>query len=264
MMKSSADGAIDPVLSAMRCVRCNDPRKDLDTSKWTACGRCGAPIRVDAVAIDVVPREVSPSSLGARVMQSRSLARVYERLWRPLSFGLSTWFGAPGIDREARDVVDLFAGTAGPWLDLSCGTGGLLRRLAAAAGTRRVVGVDLSRPMLERARSAAPNALLVRADAAELPFGDATFGAIANLAALDLYADPARVIREAARVLAPGGRWVCSTFVRRGASPSARGTLSGVRTPAIEDLEDWTERAGLGRLGNRFFRGYAIAWADKE
>jgi ubiquinone/menaquinone biosynthesis C-methylase UbiE len=197
-------------------------------------------------------------------MQSRSLARVYERLWRPLSFGLSTWFGAPGMEREARDVVDLFGGAAGPWLDLSCGPGGLLRRLAAVGGTRRVVGVDLSRPMLERARRAAPNALLVRADAAELPFEDATFGAIANLAALDLYPDPARVVCEAARVLAPGGRWVCSTFVHRGNSPSARRVLSGVRTPTIDDLADWTERAGLARFGKRFFRGYVIAWADKE
>ena len=198
-------------------------------------------------------------------MQSRSLARVYERLWRPLSFALSTRLGAPGAEEETRDVIALIGECAGPWLDLSCGPGGLLRRLVAASRSRPVFGLDLSRPMLERAHFAAPTATLVRADAAELPFEDATFGAITNLAALDLYADPARVVGEAARVLAPGGRWVCATFLRRPGSSAYRfGSVTGVRTPSIEELADWAGRAGLGRFGNRLFRGYAIAWADKE
>jgi len=128
-----------------------------------------------------------------------------------------------------------------------------------------VFGVDLSRAMLERARLAAPDATLVRADAEDLPFEDGTFGAIANLAALDLYAHPSRVVGEAARVLAPGGRWVCSTFVRRaGTAAPALASSSGVRTPSIDELAGWAKRAGLRRFGNRPFRGYAIAWADKE
>jgi ubiquinone/menaquinone biosynthesis C-methylase UbiE len=198
-------------------------------------------------------------------MQSRTLARMYQRVWRPTLFALSTRLGAPSLEQEVREVLDLIEHRAGPWLDLSCGPGGLLGPLAAEAGSRSIFGLDLSRPMLERARLAAPTATLVRADAAELPFQDATFGAIANLAALDLYADPARVIREVARVLAPGGRWVCSTFLRRpGAAASRSGSLSGVRTPSIEEVAGWAEGAGLGRFGNRLFRGYAIAWADKE
>ncbi len=198
-------------------------------------------------------------------MQSRTLARVYESIWRPTVFALSTRLGAPGVEQEVRDVLGLFGQRAGPWLDVSCGPGTLLGRLAAAAGPRHVFGLDLSRPMLERARLAAPTATLVRADAADLPFDDATFGAVANLAALDLYADPARVIREVARVLAPGGRWVCSTFIRSaGASVSRCRSLSGARTPSIDEVAGFAEGAGLGRFGNRLFRGYAIAWADKE
>ena len=119
--------------------------------------------------------------------------------------------------------------------------------------------------MLERARRAAPDATLVRADAEDLPFEDGTFGAVANLAALDLYADPSRVVREAARILAPGGRWVCSTFVRRaGTSAPSLALARGVRTPSIDELAGWAKRAGLRRFGNRLFRGYAIAWADKD
>ena len=195
-------------------------------------------------------------------MQSRLLARVYERLWRPVLFGLSTGFGAPGAKREAREVLRRVEGCPGPWLDLSCGSGWLLREIGAAKGP--VVGLDRSRAMLERARLAAPEAILVRADAADLPFEDATFGAIANLAALDLYPDPARVVAEAARVLAPGGRWVCSTFVRRmGAAASPRSSTTGVSTPAIEELAEWVKFAGLVRFDRLIFRRYAIAWADK-
>jgi ubiquinone/menaquinone biosynthesis C-methylase UbiE len=197
-------------------------------------------------------------------MQSGSLARVYETLWRPILFGLSTRLGAPSAEREAREVLALIGRRSGPWLDLSCGPGALLRHLLAAAGSRTVFGVDLSRAMLERARLAAPEAVLVRADAEDLPFEDGSFGAVANLAALDLYARPARVVGEAARVLAPGGRWVCSTFVRQaGPSRSRFASISGVRTPTIEELAEWAKRAGLRRFGNRLFRGYAIAWADK-
>ena len=197
-------------------------------------------------------------------MQSRTVARVYDRLWRPLLFGLATRFGAPGATREAREVLQLIAGCNGPWLDLSCGPGALLREIVTASAPRTVFGLDRSRAMLERARLAAPEATLVRADAAELPFEDATFGAVANLAALDLYADPLRVIAEAARVLVPGGRWVCSTFVRPSGTPASRwASTTGVRTPAIEEVAEWARRAGLGRLGQRLFRRYAIAWADK-
>ena len=247
----------------MRCVRCG---RSLHVEPDTKlCSACGTPIRVDAVAIEFVAERSGPTSLGARVMQSRSLARAYEVAWRPLLFGVSTAFGAPSPDREARKVIELIAECRGPWLDLSCGPGGLLRRLAPVAGSRAVYGLDLSRPMLERARRAAPSATLVRADAADLPFEDATFGAVTNLAALDLYPDPARVVREAVRVLAPGGRWVCSTFLRRAdSSPSRLGPISGVRKPSIDELAHWAAQAGLGRLGNLLFRGYAIAWGDKE
>ena len=197
-------------------------------------------------------------------MQSRPLARVYERWWRPLLFGVSTGFGAPAAKREAREVLRLLDGCSGPWLDLSCGPGWLLREILSANRSHTVFGLDRSRAMLERARLAAPEATLVRADAAHLPFEDASFGAIANLAALDLYSDPARVVAEAARVLAPRGRWVCSTFVRRAGAPASRGSrATGVRTPAIEEVADWARCAGLDRFGHRPFRRYAIAWADK-
>jgi SAM-dependent methyltransferase len=222
-------------------------------------------VHIDDVAIDVIPDCAPPESWGARAMQSRWLARVYQAWWRPLAFGWTTRFTAPGASEEARLVLDRMAATPGPWLDLSCGPGILTRELLVRGGGRKVFAVDRSRAMLERARAAAPGAILVRADAAALPFADGVFGAVVNLAALDLYPEPAQVIAEAARVLVRGGRWICSTFVESSArKPSVSlARLSGARAPTLDELAAAATRAGLDRLGNLRFQRYVIAWADK-
>jgi ubiquinone/menaquinone biosynthesis C-methylase UbiE len=248
------------------CLRC---RSALPTAPGLvvkrACGVCGAPVWVDGVAIDVVFGRPPLGSWGARAMQSRWLARVYGAWWRPVVFALSTNLRMPRAQEEAGLVLAQLAGTEGPWLDLSCGPGTLTRRLAAQSDGRRVVGVDLSRAMLERARRAAPGVLLVRADAAALPFADGAFGAVVNLAALDLYPDAARVIAESARVLAGGGRWVASTFVARRRAPrvSKLAAAAGVRTPTLDELAAWAARAGLDRFTTAAFGRYVVAWADK-
>jgi SAM-dependent methyltransferase len=260
----------------MRCPSCRSPfpRPPAGEGKG-ACEGCGAPIVVDDVAIDVLARPIASRSWGERAMGSAWLSRIYDRVWRPAAFSVSTGFGAPRRRDEGLAVLALLGDRAGPWLDLSCGSGWLTRRMVEKArhegaageggGPRDVFGVDRSRSMLERARTEAPRAVLVRADAASLPFADGVFAAVANLAALDLYPEPENVVREAARVLASGGRWVCSSFVRgraRGQVPR-RGAFSGVRTPTLDELADWARRAGLTRFGKRLFRGYVIAWADK-
>jgi SAM-dependent methyltransferase len=239
-----------------------------------SCPSCDAPLRVDAVAIDVVPDRPSPQTLGARAMQSAWIARVYEAWWRPALFAVSTGFGAPSGAAEAEIVLAHLARRTtrdGAWLDLSCGAGTFLRRLSEAgareARSPPIVGLDLSRSMLERARARAPGAVLVRADAAHLPFADRTFAAVTNLAALDLYEDPARVVAEAARVLVPGGRWIASSFVARTRKDPRAARLfsriSGVRKPTVDELAAWAAAAGLSGFGKRRFRGYVIVWADK-
>ena len=99
-------------------------------------------------------------------MQSEWLAKLHDRWWRPLTFGVSTAFGAPSAREEARHALGLLAGRRGPWLDLSCGTGALTRPFVDAIGAGEVVGLDVSRAILAKARALVPGAVLVRADAA--------------------------------------------------------------------------------------------------
>jgi SAM-dependent methyltransferase len=77
----------------------------------------------------------------------------------------------------------------------------------------RPVGIDLSAAQLGQARRIDARTgiavTLVQADAQRLPFADETFDlACSAYGALPFVADSAAVMREVARVLRPGGRWV--------------------------------------------------------
>jgi len=98
-------------------------------------------------------------------------------------------------------------------LEVGCGTGVVVRDLAALVGRRgEVVGVDASRRLLDRARAlsrdtARQTRIAWRvADAASLPFAANRFDAALAVTVILHVADPLRVVREMARVTRPGGR----------------------------------------------------------
>ena len=87
-------------------------------------------------------------------------------------------------------------------IDLGCGTGLVSAELVARGCT--VTGVDVSEPMLERARKRVPSGTFVSSRAEELPFGDAAFDAATSGQAFHWF-DQARALAEVARVVRPGG-----------------------------------------------------------
>lgn len=93
--------------------------------------------------------------------------------------------------------------------DLGCGTGRTSEQLAGFVG--QVVAVDASVAMVRAARrrlKAHPRVQVVRAPLEELPLEDESLDvAFVNLV-LHHLSDPLPALREAARVLAPGGRLV--------------------------------------------------------
>ena len=99
-------------------------------------------------------------------------------------------------------------------LEVGCGAASSARWVAAQGG--RAVGFDVSSGMLRHARTlnrttgtAVP---LVQADAQFIPFRDDLFDiAFTAFGAVPFVADSARLMREVARVLVPGGRWVFAT-----------------------------------------------------
>ena len=92
-------------------------------------------------------------------------------------------------------------------LDLGCGEGRVGAELARRG--HHVVGVDSSPAMVAMARERHE---AVVADAADLPFEDGSFDLVVAYMSVMNLDDPEAGVREAARVLEPGGRF-CSAVV---------------------------------------------------
>ena len=109
----------------------------------------------------------------------------------------------PKVIARVRDFLGL-SGPVAAALDAGCGPG--LSTLALAEIARRVVGVDASREMVALAPPDARVSYTV-APAEELPFGDGAFELLTASQAFHWFDRP-RFLREARRVLRPGGHLV--------------------------------------------------------
>jgi SAM-dependent methyltransferase len=111
-----------------------------------------------------------------------------------------------GSARGGRLGTDVHRWLApGTVLEVGVGTGLVAGELAARGHS--VLGVDLSLPMLARARARLPGRVVL-ADALALPLRSGSLGNVVFAAVLHLLDDVRLGLAEAARVLAPGGRVV--------------------------------------------------------
>jgi len=95
-------------------------------------------------------------------------------------------------------------GRIGRLLDIGCGTG--QSRQVYGDRVDGYVGIDVSFEALSRARRKAPEEGWSRADAGLLPFADGCMDVVAFSSVLHHVPDPGPALREAYRVLKPGGR----------------------------------------------------------
>ena len=134
------------------------------------------------------------------------------------------WNGPAGqrwADRQAaqdvllRPVADLVVDRAGfkpgeRVIDVGCGSGATTIAFAQqVVPAGRVLGVDVSEPMLERARQAAPKHLpvdFVRADATVYPFEPGSFDVLASRFGVMFFADPVLSFANMRKALKPAGR----------------------------------------------------------
>jgi SAM-dependent methyltransferase len=113
-----------------------------------------------------------------------------------------------GVDDQVADRIEAAVGPSARLLELGVGTGRIALPLHRRG--RRLVGVDLSLPMLDRYRAKAaalglPPPMVLRADATRLPFRDACVDAVLEVHVLHLVPAWRQALAEVRRVLAPGG-----------------------------------------------------------
>ncbi len=189
-------------VALMACPRCGGSLGEGEG--LLVCDRCMAAFDVREGVPDLLPWSGgAPGPEWARWREKLDLLAEWRR---------ATWdeSAASGQRRKvAEDLATEFFRFArvpepGPVLEIGCGSGALRRYLPR----RRYWGLD---PMPASARTStgddrqAPAMVLLRGVGERLPLADAAFGAVLLCETLDHCLDPRQVIREARRVLRPGG-----------------------------------------------------------
>jgi len=135
------------------------------------------------------------------------------------------------LERIPEGAIESLAGTGNPFslgeiypgehvVDIGSGAG--IDSLIAATMVEpegRVIGVDMTPAMLEMARGLAAergsaNVTFVEGDAELLPWDDRTFDVVTCRVCAHHFPHVARAVREMARVLRPGGRFILMEHVR--------------------------------------------------
>jgi phosphatidylethanolamine/phosphatidyl-N-methylethanolamine N-methyltransferase len=160
-------------------------------------------------------------------MEAERTERLYSRLSSHYDLLFHDVF-QPGR-RKALEALELQSHER--VLEVGVGTGLVLPLYPRSV---EVIGIDLSEGMLEEARNRIVHlglrgASVLRMDAAELEFEDATFDAILAPYVISVVSNPGKVVAEMARVCRPGGRIVIvNHFLSRN---PLKGLLERLLTP---------------------------------
>src|SRR5262245_9689269 len=157
-------------------------------------------------------------------------ADIYERHMVPAM--LASW---------VRALLDLVALRPGERvLDVACGTGVVARQAASQVGTGgHVVGLDFNGDMLALARAREAAGEWREGNAMALPFATNAFDVVVCQQGLQFFPDSGKALREAHRVLVPGGRFATAVWCAIESSPGHHALTRGL------ERHVGTEAAGL-------------------
>ena len=202
----------------------------------------------DAVTAEGNPRR--PEGEAGRAM----LARMNESHAHLVDWGLSL------IELRAGDTV----------LDIGCGGGNTLARMAERVTEGHLVGIDYAETSVEASR--AFNAALVESGRMEilhgsvenLPFADAHFDAAVTVESFYFWPNPEACLKEVERVVKPGGTFLllAEIYERDDLPAETRAKIAGYQltNPTPEEFERLFRAAGFAAVETHFKDGaYWIA-----
>jgi phosphatidylethanolamine/phosphatidyl-N-methylethanolamine N-methyltransferase len=194
----------------------------------------------------------------ARELERHQVAEVYGR-WAPV---YDIVFG-PVFSRGRRAAVNAAERVGGRILEVGVGTGLSLNHYAKS---NHIVGVDISEPMLDKARERIKRLRLNNVetiavmDAEQLTFPDGSFDVVVAQYVVTAVPNPERALDEFVRVVRPGGEIILTS--RIGAETGLRGTMEKWLMPVTSRLgwrtefpwaryEHWAERSPVRLLERR-------------
>jgi malonyl-CoA O-methyltransferase len=133
-------------------------------------------------------------------------------------------------------------------LDLGSATGSSGRQIRKRFRRAHVVALDLSHPMLVRARAKKAwlaKSSFVQADASKLPFEEGSFDLVVANQLLPWVPQPQELFAELARILKKGGVFAFATLGPDSLQELARAGLQVNPFPDMHDIGDGLVRAGL-------------------
>lgn len=142
------------------------------------------------------------------------LTPLYEFLARPM---------LGGIWRNMAADVSQVAQTGSSVIDLGCGPGTILRRLARSRPDLNLTGIDIDESMLAISRRRLPRARLLRASIDALPIEDKTADVVFSSMVFHHLPRQIKVgaFREVQRILEPGGLFLLCDFSQPVSRPGA-------------------------------------------
>lgn len=154
---------------------------------------------------DRKPKGLFKAGQGARPVQmDEAQVRNAYRRWAPV---YDHTFGRVASEGR-KHAVEVINQSNGKVLEVGVGTG---LSLPDYKSSLEITGIDLSPEMLDKARERVAEeglenvAGLYEMDASELKFDDASFDTVVAMFVITVVPDPAKVMRELARVCKPGG-----------------------------------------------------------
>jgi SAM-dependent methyltransferase len=142
------------------------------------------------------------------------------------------------VDRMFAGVTEAALGLAAPRrgervVDIGCGNGSTVIELAARVGTDgHVLGLDVSRPSVERARAriaGLPQAEVVLADVSTHVFAPDSFDLAFSRLGVMFFADPVATFANLRGAMKPGGRLALAVLRSPAENGWATGPLAAVR-----------------------------------
>jgi arsenite methyltransferase len=184
---------------------------------------------------DQIRRRVAADAYDLQAVPERDFIFPTGRAWAE-----ELDYPRPELSHVPDATVESFAGVANPWslgriepgsvvLDLGCGAGTDLLIAAQMTGADgRVIGIDMTSSMLERARAGAEATGLANVELhhgliEDLPLADESVDVVISNGVIDLVPDKDAVFAEIDRVLRPGGRLqLADVVIRTEVSEDAR------------------------------------------